>query len=59
MGYLMTGLMAVVVGALLVDVGDTPVTADAWDVASLVLVIVGAAACLVGVVRVVRASPKG
>ena len=55
MGLIIYGLVAVVTGMMLVDVTDTPTTWAAWDVASLVLIIVGAVMVLSGMVVHVRA----
>ena len=59
MGFITVGLFTIAVGMMVVDVGDSPTTWDPWDVFSLLLMIAGAIAVLVGMVVQVLAVNRG
>ena len=59
MGFITIGLFTIAVGMMLLDVRDTPTTWDPWDVFSLLLMITGAVAVLVGMVVHVVAVNRG
>lgn len=59
MGFITVGLFAMVVGMMLLDVRDSPTTWDPWDVFSLLLMIAGVVAVLVGMVVQVVAVNRG
>lgn len=59
MGFITVGLFAIVVGMMLLDVRDSPTTWDPWDVFSLLLMIAGVVAVLVGMVVQVVAVNRG
>lgn len=59
MGFITVGLFSIAVGMMLVDVSDTPTIWDSWDVFSLLLMIAGVVAVLVGMVVQVVAVNRG
>jgi len=59
MGFITVGLFTIAVGMMLVDVRDSPTTWDPWDVFSLLLMIAGVVAVLVGMVAQVVAVNRG
>ena len=59
MGFIFFGLVGVAAGMMLVDVRDSPTTWDSWDVFSLLLMIAGVVAVLVGIVVEVVADSRG
>jgi hypothetical protein len=59
MGFIFFGLFGIAAGMMLVDVRDSPTTWDPWDVFSLLLMIAGAVAVLVGMVVQVVAVNRG
>jgi hypothetical protein len=59
MGFIFFGLLGIAAGMMLLDVRDTPTTWDPWDVFSLVLMLAGGVAVLVGMVVHVVAVNRG
>jgi hypothetical protein len=59
MGFITVGLFAIVVGMMLLDVSDTPTTWHPWDLFSLLLMIAGGVAVLVGMVVHVVSVNRG
>jgi hypothetical protein len=59
MGFITGGLFSIVVGMMLLDVRDTPTTWHPWDVVSLLLMIAGVVAVLVGMWVQVVAVNRG
>ena len=59
MGFIFFGLFGIIAGMTLGDVGDSPGTWDSWDVSSVLLMIAGAVAVLVGIVVHVVAVNRG
>lgn len=59
MGFIAVGMFTIAVGMMLVDVSDSPTTWHPWDIFSLVLIIAGAVAVLVGMVVQVVAVNRG